>query len=147
MDKFSVTPEQCKAARAMLDMSREDLANAAGIAVRTLVDFERGARQPQRNNLAAIRTALEAAGVEFVEQGPYEGPGGPGVRMPARVGRWTVDLRRRRVTSKDGELSLYELVEGGYSPAVLRRLSDTAETDGELASDAMRAVATVLKTA
>jgi len=29
-------------------------------------DFERGARTPYPNNLAAIRAALEAAGVEFI---------------------------------------------------------------------------------
>jgi hypothetical protein len=61
------------------------------------------------------------------------------------VGRWTVDLQRRRVTSKDAEVSLYELAEGGYSAAFARRLSETAETEGELAADAMRAVTTVLK--
>jgi DNA-binding XRE family transcriptional regulator len=83
MDTILITPEQCKGARAMLDMSREDLAKAAGIAPRTLVDFERGARQPQRNNLAAIRTALEAAGIEFVPAGPYSGDSGPGVRVRA----------------------------------------------------------------
>lgn len=64
----------------MLDMSRQDLAKRAGIAERTLIDFERGARQPLANNLAAIRTALEAAGVEFIP----ENGGGAGVRLRER---------------------------------------------------------------
>ncbi len=64
----------------MLDMSREELAKAAGVAERTLIDFERGARQPLRNNLAAIRQALESRGVEFIA----ENGGGEGVRFRLR---------------------------------------------------------------
>jgi transcriptional regulator with XRE-family HTH domain len=64
-----ITMAQCKGARAMLDMSREQLAKAAGLAERTITDFERGARSPHANNLAAIRRALEEAGIEFVEHG------------------------------------------------------------------------------
>ena len=61
----------------MLDLSREEVARLAGIAERTLIDFERGARQPMANNLAAIRRALEVAGVEFIP----ENGGGAGVRL------------------------------------------------------------------
>lgn len=53
----------------MLDWSRERLADAAGISERTLIDFERGARSPVPATLAAIRRALEEAGVEFIERG------------------------------------------------------------------------------
>jgi transcriptional regulator with XRE-family HTH domain len=59
----------------MLDMSRDELAELASIAVRTLIDFERGARQPLANNLAAIRSALEGSGVEFTNGDA------PGVRL------------------------------------------------------------------
>lgn len=76
----AITPEQSRGARAMLGMSREDLAKRAGIAERTLIDFERGAREPLRNNLAAIRQALEEAGIEFIA----ENGGGPGVRLAKR---------------------------------------------------------------
>ena len=34
----------------------------------------------QVRNLAAIKAALEAGGVEFID-GPYTGNGGPGVRV------------------------------------------------------------------
>ena len=70
-----ITPQQSKGARAMLDMSRAELAAAAGIAERTLVDFERGARTPHVNNLMAIRRALEEAGVIFLQEGSDKGPG------------------------------------------------------------------------
>ena len=72
-----ITPEQCRAARAMLNMSRPALAAAAKVAERTLVDFERGSRQPYERTLEAIQRALEDAGVEFIE----ENGGGPGVRL------------------------------------------------------------------
>ncbi len=68
---------QCRGARAMLNWSQAALAEAAKVARQTVVDFERGARTPYPNNLSAIRTALEAAGVEFIE----ENGGGPGVRL------------------------------------------------------------------
>jgi transcriptional regulator with XRE-family HTH domain len=61
----------------MLGWGREQLSRAAGVAPRTLVDFERGARQPYERTLIDIRTALEQAGVIFLD-----GNGdGPGVRL------------------------------------------------------------------
>jgi hypothetical protein len=53
------------------------LAAASKVAARTVVDFERGARQPIHSTLAAIRAAFEAAGVIFVD----ENGEGPGVRL------------------------------------------------------------------
>ena len=76
-DTMIIFPSQCRGARGMLGWSQADLADAARISRPTLVDFERGARTPYPNNLAAIRTALEAAGVEFIP----ENGGGPGVRL------------------------------------------------------------------
>jgi len=63
----------------MLSMKREDLALSSQVGASTLFDFESGRRQPHPRTLAAIRTALEAAGVEFIEQNG----GGPGVRLKA----------------------------------------------------------------
>jgi hypothetical protein len=45
------------------------LAEKSGISVRTLIDFELGVRKPHRNNLLAIRTAIEMAGVSINEKG------------------------------------------------------------------------------
>ncbi|MEE8227696.1 MAG: XRE family transcriptional regulator [Kiloniellales bacterium] len=61
----------------MLGWSRERLAAAADVAIRTLVDFERGARHPYERALVDIRRTLEAAGIIFIE----ENGGGPGVRL------------------------------------------------------------------
>ena len=53
----------------MLDWSQGDLAREAKVGRQTIVDFERGARQPYGRTLADIQRALEAAGIEFVENG------------------------------------------------------------------------------
>jgi transcriptional regulator with XRE-family HTH domain len=60
-----ITAAQCRAGRALIEISRADLAKAAGVGERTLADFESKARTPIRATLAAIQRALEAAGVEF----------------------------------------------------------------------------------
>ena len=70
---------QCKAARALLDWSRRNLAEAADVAERTIIDFERGARSPYSRTLRDIRRAFEDAGVIFIDS--EEGVGGPGVRL------------------------------------------------------------------
>jgi transcriptional regulator with XRE-family HTH domain len=70
-----MTSAQCRGARAMLGWSREQLAGASKVALRTIVDFEREAREARHATLAAIQRALESAGVEFTNGGQ------PGVRM------------------------------------------------------------------
>lgn len=70
-------PDLCRAARNLLDLSQLDLARAAGIGRSTIADFERGARMPTPENLAAMRTALESAGAAFIAPNG----GGPGVRL------------------------------------------------------------------
>ncbi|QOF74498.1 helix-turn-helix transcriptional regulator (plasmid) [Aminobacter sp. SR38] len=61
----------------MLGWSQGELAEAATVSKTTVVDFERGTRTPHRNNLAAIRHALERAGIVFIP----ENGGGAGVRF------------------------------------------------------------------
>lgn len=74
---MTISAEQCRAARALLDWSRDILAERAKVAKRTLVDFERGARSPQNSTLQVIQTALEAAGVIFISSNGE----GAGVRL------------------------------------------------------------------
>ena len=75
MAQIDISAAQCRAARALIDWSRETLAEASRVGLRTLVDFERGARNPRYVTLDALRRALEAAGVEFTN-GDH-----PGVRL------------------------------------------------------------------
>jgi len=79
-DKMTdLTPQQCAGARAMLGLSRDDLARLAQAARSTLADFEAGKRSPHPRTLAAVRSALEIAGIEFIP----ENGGGAGVRLKA----------------------------------------------------------------
>jgi len=75
-----ITAAQCRAARALLDWSRDELAAISKVAKRTVVDFERGARVPREATLTVIRQAFESAGVEFIP----ENGGGAGVRFKLR---------------------------------------------------------------
>ena len=74
----TLTREQCRGARAMLEMSRADLAQRSEVALRTIVDFESGARTPYKRTLACLRRALEDAGAVFIAA---EDDLGPGVRL------------------------------------------------------------------
>ena len=71
-----MTGAQCRMARAALRIGVRDVATAARVSPTTVAKLE--ADEPLHpRTLAAIRTALEAAGVEFI---PQNG-GGPGVRL------------------------------------------------------------------
>jgi transcriptional regulator with XRE-family HTH domain len=61
-----MTPEQCRAARGWLNWNQTRLAEAAGVALSTVKDYEGGRRTPMANNLKAIQAALEKAGIGFV---------------------------------------------------------------------------------
>ena len=78
----SISPAQCRAARALLDWTREQLATASAVSKMTLADFETGKRQPYDRTLADIIRAFEAAGLEFI---PQNG-GGAGIRFRERRG-------------------------------------------------------------
>ena len=67
-----MSPEQCRAARAWLDWSQDDLANKAQVSNSTVRDFEAGRRMPITNNLTAMRRALEEAGIKFLFSGHKE---------------------------------------------------------------------------
>ena len=77
-----ITPSQCRAARALLDWSQQQLSNAAHIGVVTVRQFEGGAAQPRPATMDVVRRALEAAGVEFIP----ENGGGAGVRLRKDAG-------------------------------------------------------------
>jgi predicted transcriptional regulator len=72
-----ITPEQCRAARALLGWSQQQLADKAGVGIVTIHQLEAGTSQPRRATGDVVIRALEAAGVEFID----ENGGGPGVRL------------------------------------------------------------------
>ena len=70
-------PSQSRAGRALVEWSQAELAARSHLGVSTIRNFEAGRTVPTHNNLAAIRRALEEAGVEFIP----ENGGGVGVRL------------------------------------------------------------------
>ena len=72
-----LSPAQCRAGRALVRLTQINLGRAAQVATKTILDFEMEVRTPYPRTLEAIRTALEAAGVEFIP----ENGGGAGVRL------------------------------------------------------------------
>jgi transcriptional regulator with XRE-family HTH domain len=74
---LSITPDQCRAARAIINWSQAKLSEAAGVSRATLAEFEAGKRNPILNNINSIQSTLESAGVIFVDENGQ----GPGVRL------------------------------------------------------------------
>ena len=75
-----VTPEQCRAARGLLDWSQQELATRAGVGIVTVRQVEAGATKPRRATLLVLRQTFEQAGVEFID----ENGGGPGLQLRKR---------------------------------------------------------------
>lgn len=77
-----ITGPQIRAARAMLGWSAAELADKAGLSYPTVQRAESVSGMPnmQSKNLFALKGALEAAGVIFLDPGQCQ-PGGPGVRL------------------------------------------------------------------
>ena len=71
-----MTPAQCRAARAMLGLEREELAAQAAVAPATLAAFEDGEDMPAEI-VATLRAALENAGVIFIAEAETSPAGTP----------------------------------------------------------------------
>lgn len=77
-----LTAEQLRAARALLRWQQKGLAEAAGISLETVKRLEglNGPVSAQTNTVIALQSALEKAGVAFID----ENGGGVGVRLSRR---------------------------------------------------------------
>lgn len=75
-------PEQCRAARGLLNWTQADLATLAGISRSTVRDFEGGRHHLHRSTEAQIVHTLEAAGIRLLAP-DQEGPGARLCKPPA----------------------------------------------------------------
>jgi transcriptional regulator with XRE-family HTH domain len=82
MTNKPLTSQQIRAARALLRWRAQDLARASAVGVATIRRAELAERETSMTapNDLAVRHALEAAGVEFID----ENGGGAGVRLRKR---------------------------------------------------------------
>ena len=65
-DTKVATPAQCRAARALLSWTQAVLAERAGVARKTIADFELATRTLHIRTRRDITSTLEAAGIEFM---------------------------------------------------------------------------------
>ena len=65
-DTKVATPAQCRAARALLNWTQAVLAERAGVARKTIADFELATRTLHIRTRRDITATLEAAGIEFL---------------------------------------------------------------------------------
>jgi hypothetical protein len=61
-------------------MTQPKLAEASGLGLSTIVDFEKMRRPVSHNAIVAMKGALQRSGIEFID----ENGGGPGVRLRKR---------------------------------------------------------------
>ena len=64
-----ITAPQCRAARAYLGWSQEELARRAGVHKNTIADLENDRHLKSLRTLRLIRYALEAGGLRLLENG------------------------------------------------------------------------------
>jgi len=64
---YQIHAGQIKAARAILDWSREDMARLTGLSINTIRNLEMGFMSPRGTTVEVIRQAVENAGLEFTE--------------------------------------------------------------------------------
>lgn len=81
---LALAPSLCRAARAMLNWSLEELAERARVTPAWLAAFE-GEREPGTDldpgEAERLRRALEEAGVDFLHAGEPSSGGGRGLRL------------------------------------------------------------------
>ena len=79
---MAITGNQIRAARSLVGMGQQELADAAQIGINTVRNMEGTGADRIRvrtDTLDAVVDALKAAGVILIEEGASDG--GPGVRM------------------------------------------------------------------
>ena len=74
---MAISPAQCRAARALLGWSQDELAQESKVAKATIANFEAGKRTPYGRTLDDLVGALDRAGVLFIP----ENGGGAGLRL------------------------------------------------------------------
>ena len=73
-----ITGKVCRAARALVEISRYKLAANANVDKDVIRRFEKGIDVPDDKTIAALKAALEELGAQFI---PEQGARGAGVRL------------------------------------------------------------------
>jgi transcriptional regulator with XRE-family HTH domain len=78
-----ITAAQLRAARALVGMDQRDLAAASGLSLPTIQRMEasEGVIRGNVDSLMKLIAALEAAGVQLINEGAVSEKGGRGIRL------------------------------------------------------------------
>lgn len=88
-----ITGSQCRAARALVEITRDKLSIRSGIDEAFIHDFERRLQEPDDKTIQALQSALEELGAVFID----ENGGGIGVR------RKFTESEAKRIARLEGE--------------------------------------------
>ena len=78
---MTISSDQSRAARGLLNWTQDDLAKNSCVSRATVADFENNSRAPLTNNLRSMSDSMFAAGVEFISE---DGTSGVGIRFRER---------------------------------------------------------------
>ena len=94
MTRTPLLAHQLKAARALARLDQQELSERSGVSIPTIKRMEAGGGPVRGNyeNVAAVVGALEAAGVEFID----ENGGGAGARLRKRASEPTGEVKITR---------------------------------------------------
>lgn len=83
-----ITAAQLRAARVLLGVDQRRLAKLSGLSVPTIQRMEASETMVRGNvdSLVKLITALDAAGIELIDEGAASGAGGRGVRLKINSG-------------------------------------------------------------
>ena len=73
MSDMKAFPEKVKDARSELNLSQTQLAEATGVALRTILDYEKGKKKPRQATLLRLAKALQVS-VRFLSDDSCEDP-------------------------------------------------------------------------
>lgn len=142
-----INPHQIRAARALIDWSQSDLGQQSDLSQAAIANIETGKHRPNESTLAAILTAFDKGGVEFIDGGVRLRPDGMEViegddfasRMPA------IYLETMRQTGVDEVLINgvdFKVVDDKTKKAVednIRRLIDAGKRQRILVQEGTKA--------
>lgn len=97
---MSVSAQQIKAARALLDWTQKDLARLSGVSLPTIATIETGSANPRAETLTILRTTFENHEIDFLDD--------PGVRI--RREPFGVKV----LTGRDGIFKVWKDIEDTY---------------------------------
>jgi transcriptional regulator with XRE-family HTH domain len=63
---MTITSNQCRAARELLNWTQADLQNKSKLGIETIGNFERGTGNPTQRTMDDIKRAFEGSGIKFV---------------------------------------------------------------------------------